>query len=262
MTFRPLNVLVACEFSGVVRRAFRELGHNAYSCDLKPATDGAQSGVTHFQQDAFSAIHAGPPDGERWNLVIAHPVCTYLCNSGALRLYIGGKKANGPDADRWEKMRNGARFFRRFFDEFDGPLCAENPVMHGHALAEIGQLPGISRQTVQPYQFGDDASKATVLWLRGLPALEIDPRERCNPRMFCPECGTSSETAVAFGHGCKGCGAEAGLLRPRWSNQTDSGQNKLAPSPTRGAQRAVTYTGIAKAMAAQWSKHLLNLNPS
>lgn len=251
---RSLKVLVCCECSGVVRSAFRALGHEAWSCDLKPATDGSEH---HIQGDAFSFYALGRPAD--WDLVITHPVCTYLCNSGALRLYVGGKKANGPDADRWDKMRQGAAFFRRFFDEYAGPLCAENPVMHGHATAAIGPLPGVSKQTVQPYQFGDDASKATVLWLRGLPALTVDPADYCNPRMVCSECGKSDDYAAAFKHGCKGCGAEAGLLRPRWSNQTDSGQNRLAPSPTRGAQRAVTYPGIARAVALQFSAHLLTL---
>lgn len=227
---KPLRILVACECSGVVRRAFRARGHDAWSCDLEPATDGSEF---HYQMDAIMSLRLGMGrEGLPWQLVIAHPPCTYLCNSGVLRLYRDGKKANGLNLDRWAKMRDAAHFFDCFRHYYSGPLCIENPVMHSHAfnlLSESTQQ--MDRQSVQPWQFGDDASKRTVLWLRGLPRLTLDPRKFVAPRMV-----------------------EA---KPRWANQTDSGQNKLAPSPTRAAQRAVTYAGIANAMAEQWG----NLSP-
>jgi hypothetical protein len=107
-------------------------------------------------------------------------------------------------------------------------------------------------QSIQPYEFGDDASKETCLWLQGLPLLV--PTKYVEPRMVCPNCGNSShiESAVKWS-GCPECGAEAGLLKPRWANQTDSGQNRLGPSEDRARLRALTYQGIADAMAAQWS---------
>lgn len=229
----PVNVLIACECSGVVREAFRALGHNAWSCDIKPAVDGLRF---HLQGDALEVLRRGceiaPGVFVPWDLVIAHPPCTYVCNSGVLRLYKGGKKINGIDLDRWAKMRDGAYFFDAIFRFYRGPLCVENPVMHGHAFDLLSEpVQRTQRQTVQPHQFGDDASKATVLWLRGLP--ELLPTTHVAPR-------------IVDG-------------KRRWANQTDSGQNKLTPSPTRGAERAVTYPGIARAMAAQWTEALRKL---
>lgn len=237
MTFRPLNVLISHECSGVSRRAWRALGHHAYSCDLLPATDGET--VAHLQSDGVEAMRRGTPIHRApWDLVITHHVCRYLANSGSLRLYLGGKKVNGWDMDRFAKMQYGAEGFRDQFmiDEYRGPLCAENPVMHKWAR-NIINLPEIKRQTVQPYHFGDDASKATQLWLRGLPALVLPAKNTWFPPRFVN-----------------------GL--PRWSNQTGSGQNKLGPSAHRAHVRAITYPGIAQAMAVQWSSYLLNLNKS
>lgn len=193
----PLNVLVACERSGVVREAFRRLGHNAWSCDMEPADDGSSH---HITGDALEAIWNHSP---MWDLVIAHPPCTRLSNSGALRLYRGGKFENGRDEAKWSEMERAALFFRRFFLEYSGPLCVENPIQHGHAR----ELHGCGRPTqiIQPHDFGDDASKATGLWLRGLP--ELCPTRYVPPRIV---------------NG-----------RPRWANQTDSGQNRLGPEPTR-----------------------------
>lgn len=249
MTFRPLNILISHECSGVSRRAWRALGHNAYSCDLLPATDGEKE--FHLQGDGIAAMRRGCPRvtaggtvfHDPWDCVLTHFVCKYLANSGSLRLYRDGKKANGLDLDRYAKMRDGGEDFRRQFlvGEYQGPLAAENPVMHYHAR-EIIDIEGIAEangvsisiQTIQPYQFGDDASKATQLWLRDLPALVVPPRSQwCPPRM------------VIDG-------------KPRWSNQTASGQNKLGPSEHRAATRAITYPGIAQAMAAQWSAYLLS----
>lgn len=237
---RPLNVFIGCEKSGVIRRAFQELGHNAVSCDLQPADDaaGVPQGVSHIQGDALKAIRESWFDGQRFDLAIVHPPCTRLALSGALRLYVGGKKENGRDPAKWAEMRAGAAFFRAFFFAFDGALCAENPTMHGHALRAVGTLPGIvTRQTIQPHEFGDDASKATVLWLRGLPPLM--------PTHITQDFFAAEPPAPRIVGGL-----------PRYSNQTDSGQNKLAPSPTRAAARAVTYSGVAKAMAQQWGEYL------
>jgi hypothetical protein len=228
---KPLRVLVACECSGVVREAFRALGRFAWSCDLLPAEDGSPN---HIQGDALEAVRNPPRLAGKWDLVCAHPPCTRLCLSGALRLYRGGKKANGRDPQKCAELVEGAAFFRSFFDSYSGPLCVENPTMHSHARTLIGEPEGVVRQSVQPYEFGDDASKKTILWLRGLPPLVKNPAQYVAPR-------------ISQG-------------RPRWANQTDSGQNKLAPSPGRAQARAKTYAGLANAMASQWAAHLASLS--
>jgi hypothetical protein len=196
-----VDILVACEFSGVVRRAFRKRGHNAWSCDLLPADDESPF---HITGDVTPHLRWG------WDLMIAHPPCTYLANSGAHWLH----RQEG----RWEKMREGALFFKALWEAPVGKVCVENPVMHKYAKEIIGSEP---TQSIQPYQFGHPESKRTCLWLKGLPLLlptNVLPK---------PECGY-------------------------WSNQTPSGQNKYGPSADRWAKRSVTYTGIAEAMAEQW----------
>ena len=146
-----MRVLVACEYSGTVRDAFIALGHNAISCDLLP-TD---SPGPHYQGDVFDIINNG------FDLMIAHPPCTYLSNSGVSWLY---KKPG-----RWEQMREGAEFFKRLL-EADIPMIAvENPIQHKHAKEIIGAK---YTQVIQPWMFGHPEKKATCLWLKGLPKLE------------------------------------------------------------------------------------------
>lgn len=227
-----MNVLIACERSGVVREAFRRRGHNAYSCDLvSPDDDSAH----HLVGDALKIIKGGWRD-RPWDLVIAHPPCTRLSNSGALRLYKGGKFENGRDIFKWDEMDRAALFFRQFFvvsAESGVPkLCVENPIQHGHAYE--AHACGKPTQIVQPWEFGDDASKATCLWLRNLP--ELRQTLLIKPRIV--------------------IGAN-GRKYPRWANQTDSGQNRLGPSPNRAKIRAQTYPGIAEAMAEQWGGALV-----
>lgn len=208
-----MRVLIGCECSGTVREAFRARGHDAWSCDLLPAEDGSPF---HYQADALEVLR------QPFDLLIAHPPCTRLCNSGVLRLYRGGKKANGIDPEKWREMLAGVVFFNALWRAPIKRKCLENPIMHGHAA----QLIVAKRsQIIQPWQFGEDASKATGLHLEGLPLLQ--------------------PTSKKSGRIVNG--------RERWSNQTDSGQNRLGPSPTRAAERARTYPGIAAAMAAQWS---------
>lgn len=208
------RILVACEESQAVCKEFRALGHEAYSCDLKPCSGGHPE--WHIQGDVAPVLR------DQWDLLIAHPVCTRLCNSGVLRLYHGGKKAGGIDPQKWADMEAAAEFFNLFRDADIPKKCIENPVPHGYAMGRIGVK---YSQIIQPYQFGDDASKATALWLTGLPLLV--PTGYFPPRMV------------------------NGLRR--WSNQTDSGQNKLPPSAKRAELRSKTYPGIARAMAYQWT---------
>jgi hypothetical protein len=206
-----MRVLVGCERSGVVREAFRKRGHDAWSCDLVAADDGSPY---HYQRDLRDLL--AQAEAGFWDLFIAHPECRFLCNSGVLRLYLGGKKVNGPDEARWAAMREAAAFFKLCLDAKIPKVCVENPVMHGYAKTLIGGIE--PSQSIQPFEFGDDASKRTCLWLKGLPLLVA--------------------TDV--------------LIKERYANQTPSGQNKLGPSPERSALRAKTYQGPANAMAAQW----------
>ena len=152
-----MNVLVACEFSGVVRDAFIRKGHNAWSCDIK----ATESVGPHFQEDVLPIL-----DKYRWDLLIAHPPCTYLCNSSSKHLYIGMKKANGLNVDRFLKLVEGANFFRKFLYNKIPKKCVENPIMLGYAKQIIGKN---QTQTIQPYQFGHFEKKATCLWLDNLP---------------------------------------------------------------------------------------------
>jgi len=212
-----MRVLIACERSGVVREAFRARGHEAWSCDTEPAEDGSP---WHLQGDAIAWLydpdetrydwHTGRRDAGPWDLLIAHPPCTYLCASG---LHWNARRP-GRDA-----LTSAALAFAR--DLLDAPVprvCVENPV------GRIGTAIRPADQYIHPWQFGHDASKRTGLWLRGLPCLR--PTAIVAPRMV---------------NG-----------RPRWGNQTDSGQNRLGPSESRSMDRARTYAGIAAAMADQW----------
>jgi len=167
-----VRVLVACERSGVVRQAFRALGHDAWSCDLEPADDGSDF---HLQCDAIRA--ACETD---WELLVAHPECTYLANSGAKHLYAGMKAANGPNADRWAHMGAAAAFFLALWNAPVNRVCVENPIMLGHPRRLFG-IPA-PQQIIQPWQFGHGETKATCLWLRGLlplrPTSIVEGREQ------------------------------------------------------------------------------------
>jgi hypothetical protein len=211
---RQLKVLVACEFSGTVRRAFAALGHDAWSCDLLPANDNSPK---HIVGDCFEVLNKN-----NYDLMICHPPCTFLSVSG-----LHWNKRLPLRAAETEK----AITFCTDLMAADVPMIAmENPV---GCLSTKYRGPD---QYIQPYEFGADASKKTCLWLKGLPKLIIDPAKRCNGRW------------VMWN----------GKLRERWSNQTDSGQNKLPPSEDRWALRSLTYPEIAQAWAEQWSSYANN----
>lgn len=167
-----MRVLVACEYSATVRDAFRARGFGAWSCDLLP-TEGEPQ--WHIKGDAIEAAYSG-----RWDLLIAHPECTYLCNSGAKHLYAGMKAENGPNPERWAKMGAAAMFFRTLLNAPVAHVAVENPIMLGHPQ----RLFGIPKPTqiIQPHQFGHGETKATGLWLRDLPPLkptdEVEGREQ------------------------------------------------------------------------------------
>lgn len=167
-----MRVLVACEYSATVRDAFRARGHDAWSCDLLP-TEGEPR--WHIQGDAIASAY-----GQQWDLLIAHPECTYLANSGAKHLYAGMKAENGPNAARWAMMGAAAMFFRAMLDAPVPRIAVENPIMLGHPRKMFG-IPDPT-QVIQPWQFGHGETKATCLWLKNLPPLvatsEVDGRDQ------------------------------------------------------------------------------------
>lgn len=191
-----LKVLIGCECSGMVRRAFRAAGHEAWSCDLEPADDGSPF---HFQDDVEAVLRLMP-----WDLAILHPPCTYLASSG---LHWNVRRP-----ERAKLTEESVEFVKRLMDSGVNQIALENPI---GCLSTRLRKPD---QIIQPWMFGEDASKATCLWLKNLPKLQ--------------------PTNI--------------IRKERYANQTPSGQNKLGPSPERAKLRAVTYPGIAKAMAAQW----------
>jgi hypothetical protein len=147
-----MKVLVACEFSGVVRRAFRDRGHEAYSCDVLPSLDNSPH---HIQKDVTEVLK------QQWDLVIAHPPCTYLCNLSAPRL--------AKDIGRRLKMIDGVAFFKTCLEANSPRVCVENPIMLHEARRLIGVDP---TQMICPSEYGHRATKRTYLWLKGLPNLQ------------------------------------------------------------------------------------------
>lgn len=194
-----MRVLIGCEHSGVVRDAFRARGHNAYSCDILPAT-GSQE--FHLSCDVFEAIAMGG-----WDLAIFHPPCTYLCSSGL----HWNKRVPG----RSRQTDQAVEFVRRLMDCSIPLIAVENPI---GCLSTRLRKPD---QIIQPWMFGHPESKATCLWLKGLPPLI--------PTNILPL-----------------------PVSGRWANQTASGQNRLPPTKDRWAIRSKTYDGIAEAFAKQW----------
>lgn len=209
-----MRVLVACEYSGRVRNAFKKKGVAAWSCDLLPADDGEQN--YHFQGDVLKFLDMD------WDLIIAHPPCTYLTNSAEWAYKDGPyhqkvKPGTLVGKDRREAREDAINFFNQIWNADCKRICIENP---------IGVMSRYIKPTqyIQPYEYGEDASKKTCLWLKGLPPLK--PTKYVEPR-------------IVDG-------------KKRWGNQTDSGQNKMTPSDSRGHDRSLTPQGWADAMACQW----------
>lgn len=201
-----MRVLVACEFSATIRNAFEERGHDAWSCDIVPSVDGGK----HFRANVFSVIY------NDWDLIIAHPPCTYLSKVQAIHY----NSEKWPEATR-QRIRNRDRAieFFQFIQQVDCPRMAiENPI----PLKIVTDKVGMYDQIIHPFMFGDPFSKATCLWLRGLPKLV--PTELVEKgEMVRSKNGTNA----------------------KWYHH-------LSPGQDRGRKRSVTFPGIAKAMAEQW----------
>lgn len=210
------RVLIGCERSGVVRRAFLARGFDAWSCDTEPADDGSNR---HIRGNVLDHLDDG------WDLLaVMHPPCTVLCQSGVKWLYIGGRKVNGPDPERWRQLDEAAAFYRALRDAKQiRHRAIENPVMHRYAIEKTrrGKV-----QFVQPFWFGDPFFKATGLELIELPALEA------TNSLTPPLPGTAEHKA--------------------WSRV-----HREPPGPDRARKRSETFPGIADAMADQWGRVLL-----
>lgn len=223
---KKLRVLIACEYSGVTRRAFQALGHDVLSADFEPAEDDSSY---HYRGDCFDLIN-----DQQFDLMIAHPPCTYLSVSG-LHWNKRGMVVDG--RPRAEHTEEALRFVRRLMDAPIPRIAIENPIS---CISSRIRKPD---QIIQPWMFGEDASKATCLWLKGLPLLT--PTNIVEGKLYC--CGLPLDDK----YGCPNCEGTKKAKRI-YGNQTPSGQNKLGPSPTRWKERSRTYEGVAKAWAEQW----------
>ena len=197
-----MKILIGCEYSARVRDAFRKRGHDAWSCDLLECEGDSNY---HIQGDIRDELQPN-----RWDMLIAFPDCTFLCSSGMHWTTRGLR-----DPQLTEKA---LAFFELLLYSPIPKKCLENPV--GIVSSRIRK----PDQIIQPYEFGEDASKKTCLWLQNLPPLLAT--KFIPPRII---------------NG-----------KPRWGNQLDSGQNKLGPSDNRWKERARTYQGVADAMAEWW----------
>lgn len=230
------RVLIGYSACPLTRAAFEAHGHDVWTCDLLPARDNSPK---HLQGDIWQvALY------QKWDFAVLHPMCTYLTCSAAWAFNdpdyakypgVGYHQRIKPGTlvgeARREARRESLENFRRLL-ALPFPVAIENP---GTSFVSKAIRP--PSQIVQPFQFGDDASKATGFWLsEGVPLLR--ETRYVAPRMVCD------------------CGAEEGIARPRWANQTDSGQNRLSPGENRWLERSQTYPGIAAAMGAQWGAWL------
>ena len=203
-----MKVLIACEFSGTVRDAFAAKGHDAWSCDILPTESPGQ----HIQGNVLEYLDRD------WDLMIAHPPCTYLANSGVQHLWKDRKKENGKNYRRWLLMNQGKNFFLQLlYNPYVNKVAVENPVPHGYS-----QLPKYN-QIVQPYFFGEEAMKKTCLWLRNLKPLKPTKIVGKGEQYFTKE-----------------------------GKPNGSKWYQLPPSKDRWKHRSKTFKSIAQAMADQW----------
>lgn len=225
-----LKVLVACEESQAVTKAFRALGHEAYSCDLLPCSGGHPE--WHYQQDITELL------SQKWDIIIAHPPCTHLTVSGAR--HFKKKRLDG-------RQKEGIEFFCKFLNVDCGYVAIENPVgiISGDYIKEYFPelcskygLPLKSSQQIQPWQFGDKFSKTTCLWLKGLPNL-------------------TPTDIVDKGEFKEWVDTKTGKIK-RQATWYYEALLKAKTPQERSTLRSKTFPGIANAMASQWSEYVIN----
>ena len=235
---KKLNIIVACEESQAVTKELRNLGHNAYSCDLLKCSGGEPQ--WHFNMDVFKVIKnkGGVLQNGKsitikgdWDMMIAHPPCTFLAVSGAKWYYdpadkdkpVQERKPHPRFPNRVKEREEAVKFFKRLWNVKIPKIAIENPVgIMSTRLCKPTQI-------VQPWMFGDKATKTTCLWLKGLPLLtETDKVDKGERRFF-----------------------KSGKSQPMWySNALTTAKS----SEERRTLRSKTFLGMAKAMAEQWTK--------
>jgi len=205
-----MKIIIACEESQTITKEFRSLGHEAYSCDILPCSGGHPE--WHLQGDIFEFINQG------WDMMIAHPPCTYLSVSGARHLYNKDGTAN---RERYEKQYQALEFVKKLMEADIPKIAIENPVS---VISTKIRKPD---QIIQPYMFGDEATKTTCLWLKNLPLLK-------------PTNIVGKGERTIF---------KSGKSHPKW--YADALANAKTPEERR-TLRSKTFMGIAKAIAQQW----------
>lgn len=232
---RKLKILVGCEESQAVTIELRKLGHEAYSCDLLTCSGGHPE--WHIQGDVFKAIefkYFTTENGDhhkidKWDAGIFHPTCTFLTNSGVRWLYNHDKSHN---SQRWKDLGDAIYFFNRIVKECIKSgiekFALENPIPHKYAVNGVPGVRGIGKysQLIQPYEYGHLEKKATCLWLYGLP--ELKPTNNVYEEMMLLPYPERAKIHYA------------------------------SPGPERAKIRSKTYSGIAGAMATQWTEYILN----
>jgi hypothetical protein len=211
-----MKILVACEESQAITKEFRKLGHEAFSCDLLPCSGGHPE--WHYQQDVFEVIDKG------WDMMIAHPPCTFLAVSGARWMY---NKDGSVNQDRLKNQNEALDFVKKLMDVNINKIVIENPIS---VISSNIRKP---EQIVQPWMFGDKAQKSTCLWLKNLPLLEstniVDKGEFIE---FISKKGVKKK-------------------QPKW--YFDALKKSKTPAERR-TLRSKTFKGMAEAMANQWGK--------
>lgn len=214
-----MKVLVACEESQAITKQFRKLGHEAYSCDLIPCSGGHEE--WHIQGDALEEANSG-----KYDLMVAHPPCTYLSVSGNRWLY---NKDGSKNEGRWENRQKALFFVKQLMDAPIKHIAIENPI------SVISSQIRKPNQIIQPYMFGDEATKTTCLWTKNLP--DLIPTEIV---------GKGERTVF-----------KSGKSHPKWYADALS---KAKTPEERRMLRSKTFPGMAKAIATQYSEYIINLN--
>lgn len=217
-----MKVLVACEESQAVCIAFRERGHEAYSCDVKPCGGGFPE--WHLQRDLFEVLKEG------WDMMIGHPPCTYLTVTG--NKWFNIERFGSKALKRWEDRFEASIFFMKMYYANVDKICLENPIGFANSIIKPSQI-------IQPYYFGDEAQKTTCLWLKNLPPLVHTKSDNLFEQTTHVDRGEMMEWVNKEGKK---------KSMPKWYGYADKSKGQEA----RAEIRSKTFPGIAKAMAEQW----------